>query len=87
MRVFYRCVRRALSVYEETSVAFCCPSMALQWGRLLGFGVRGSPASTSREVNLFVDRQQANKRTILEVFPIQYCPFCGEAVETVRVKR
>jgi hypothetical protein len=34
--------------------------MALQWGRLLGFGARDITACTSREVNLFIDRAQAN---------------------------
>jgi hypothetical protein len=87
MRVFYRCLRRVLPVYEQIDVAFCCSGMALQWGRLVGFGARGVTACTSRDVNLFVDRPQANGRSILELVPIQYCPFCGEPIETGRVKR
>jgi hypothetical protein len=86
VRVFYRSLRRSLTAYEQTGVAFCCPVMERQWGKLFGFGVKGFPASTSRNVNLFVDRQQANDRRILELVPIQHCPFCGEAVETVREK-
>lgn len=86
MRVFYRPLRRSLTVYQQTSVSFCCEEMARRWGKLLGFGARDTAASTSREVNLFIDRAQANGRTILELVPIQFCPFCGEPVETVRKK-
>jgi hypothetical protein len=38
-------------------------------------------------VNLFMDRQQANRRTNPEIVPIHHCPFCGETIETVRKKR
>jgi hypothetical protein len=86
MRVVYRSLRRSIPVYEQTDVTFCCVGMARQWGNLLGFGVRGFPASTSRNVNLFVDRPQVNGRSILELVPIQHCLFCGEAIETVREK-
>jgi hypothetical protein len=86
MRVFYRSLRRSLPVFEQTDVAFCCAGMARQWGKLFGFGVKDATASTSRNVNLFVDRPQANGRSILEVVPIQHCPFCGETIETVREK-
>ena len=86
MRVFYRTVRRALCVYQQTRVTSCCAAMARQWGKLLGFGSRGVPPCTSNDVNLFVDRPQANGRMILELVPIQHCPFCGEAIEAVREK-
>lgn len=86
MRVFYRALRRSVLVYQQTRVSFCCAEMEHQWGRLLGFGARGIAACTSRDVSLFIDRQQANGRTILEVVPIQHCPFCGEAIVTVREK-
>jgi hypothetical protein len=61
--------------------------MARYWDRLFGFGARGGIACTSRDANLFIDRIQANERTILELVPIQHCPFCGEGIETVREKR
>jgi hypothetical protein len=86
MRVFYRALRRSIVVYQQTSVTFCCAEMERRWGKLLGFGARDVSACTSREVNLFADRQQANGQTILEMVPIRYCPFCGEEIETVRVK-
>lgn len=86
MRVFYRSLRRSLTVYQQTSVSFCCAGMARQWGKLLGFGARGVSACTSRDANLFVDRPQANRRSVLELLPIQHCPFCGEAIETVQEK-
>jgi len=87
MRVFYRSLRHPLTVYKQTSVAFCCAGMECQWNKLLGFGARDIAACTSRDVNLFVDRPQANGRMALELMPIQHCPFCGEAIETVRDKR
>jgi hypothetical protein len=86
MRVFYRCVRCALSVYQQSRVVFCCETMREKWGKLIGFGARDVAACTSRGVNLFIDREQASGRSILELVPIQHCPFCGEAIETCRVK-
>jgi hypothetical protein len=86
MHVFYRALRRSIVVYRQTRIVFCCAEMAQRWGKLFGFGARGVPACTSREVSLFLERAQANGGTILEVVPIQHCPFCGEAIETVREK-
>lgn len=90
MRVFYRavrCARRvAVTTYEATRVVFCCDGMRRQWGRLIGFGVRGCARSTSRDVNLFTAIPQANGKTALELTPILYCPWCGEVVEPFRVK-
>jgi hypothetical protein len=86
MRVVYRSLRCSLPVYEQTDVTFCCAGMARQWGKLFGFGVKDAPASTSREVNLFIDQPQVNDRSILELVPIQHCPFCGEGIETEREK-
>jgi hypothetical protein len=90
MQVFYRAVRgarrAAVTTYEATRVVFCCAAMERQWGRLIGFGVRGCARSTSRDVNLFGDRAQVGGRTILEVTAIAFCPWCGETVEPCRVK-
>lgn len=86
MRVFYRSLRHSLLVYQQTNVSFCCAEMARQWGKLFGFGARDILACPSRDVNLFIDRPQANGRTILELMPIQHGPFCGEAIEAVREK-
>jgi len=86
MKVFYRSLRRTLVVYQQTRAVFCCAEMARRWGKLLGFGARGIAACTSREMSLFLDRAQANGRTILEVVPIRCCPFCGEEIEIVREK-
>jgi hypothetical protein len=60
--------------------------MCCWWGRLVGFGVRDYPASTSRTVNLYADHPQTNGRAVLGLTEIQFCPWCGEAVETVREK-
>lgn len=87
MRVLYRCLRRALPVYEQLAVTFCCASMKCQWGRLIGFGTRDVSASTSRDVSIFLDHPQANGRMILELLPIRHCPFCGEAIEKVRMRQ
>jgi type IV pilus biogenesis protein CpaD/CtpE len=86
MRVFYRSVRRAVVVYQQTRAVFCCAEMKRHWDQLIGFGARGVNACTSREVNLFLDRPQAHGRSVLELVPIQCCPFCGEVIETVREK-
>lgn len=69
------------------SAAVVTAPMREQWGVLIGFGARDAVACTSRDVSLFNDRQQANGRMILEIVPIQYCPFCGESIEIVREKR
>ena len=82
MRVFYRSVR---SVYRQGRVDFCCAAMCRWWGLLVGFGARGG-SSTSNEVNLYLDRPQANGIGAVELVPIEHCPFCGEAVETCRAK-
>jgi hypothetical protein len=86
MRVFYRSVRRSVTVYQQTRVVCCCDEMERRWNRLLGFGARDVRACTSRVVSLFVDRPQTNGRTVLELVSIRYCPFCGEEVELVREK-
>jgi hypothetical protein len=86
MRVSYRAVRRSLIVYRQTRVVFCCEEMEWQWGERISFGARGVLACTSRDVSLFINRQQANGRMILELLPIQCCPFRGEAIETIRSK-
>ena len=43
------------------------------------FGVHGQ-ASTSKTVNAYLTRPQANGKTALEVVPIDYCPFCGNKI-------
>jgi hypothetical protein len=60
--------------------------MCRWWGVLIGFGVRDCPASTDRDVNLFVDRPQANGKSVVETVPVAHCPWCGQAVENCRVK-
>jgi hypothetical protein len=89
MRVVYRVLRprrpgAPLTYQQAEPVKRCCADMARWWGNLIGFGVRDVPASTSAAVNLWRDRPQANGRTILEVVPIQRCPWCGEPIETCR---
>jgi len=92
MRVEYVAVSRrrsgapGLVVYRPGRVTFCCAAMRRWWGVLVSFGVRDCPASTSREVNLYHERPQANGKTVLEVVPIDYCPFCGENIVICRRK-
>ena len=83
MRVLYRSVR---SVYRQGRVDFCCAAMCRWWGLLVGFGAKGGAASTSNEVNLYLDRPQVNGGVAVELIPIDHCPFCGEAVEVHRLK-
>jgi hypothetical protein len=91
LRVFYRVPRRALrtalTVYEQAAVEFCCAEMGRQWDRLIGFGVKGYPRSTSRDVNLFTVRPQAHGSFVLEVTAVVFCPWCGVAVEMIRRER
>jgi len=71
---------------QAAPVKWCCAEMCRWWNVLIGFGVRGHDASTSQEVNLYRELPQANGRVIVEVVPIQCCPWCGETVEPCREK-
>jgi hypothetical protein len=86
MRVFYRACHSSIVVYDQTRVSFCCAEMERQWDRLIGFGAKGCLRSTSRDVSLFTLHPQANGRPVLEVTPIGFCPWCGEAIEPCRMK-
>jgi hypothetical protein len=93
VRVFYRSrpAKRSLLgapavVYQQGPVRFCCAAMCERWGSVIGFGARGCAASTSRDVNLFTDRPQVGGGAVLLLTGICFCPWCGEAVETCRVK-
>jgi hypothetical protein len=89
MRVMYRAESRSPRmpvVYRPGAVKWCCIEMCRWWNVLIGFGVRGCPASTSRDVNLFIDRPQANGENVVETVEIAFCPFCGQPVEACRVK-
>jgi hypothetical protein len=84
MRVYYRAVHGP-AVFRQGPVEFCCAAMCHWWGVLIGFGVGDRP-STHRGVNLYHRRSQANGKSVLEVVPVEHCPWCGEPVETCRVK-
>lgn len=89
MRVFYRgqSSPSGETVYEQNGpMTFCCATMRRYWCVLVGFGVLGHDQSTSREANLSIPRAQANGRTLQEVIPIDFCPWCGQAVECCRRK-
>jgi hypothetical protein len=86
VQVFYRACHSSIVVYEQIGVSFCCREMERQWDRLIGFGAKDCPRSTSRDVNLFTLRPQANGKPVLEVTPFAFCPWCGEAAEPCRVK-
>jgi hypothetical protein len=87
MQVEYYAEGRSLVVFRQGPVAFCCTEMCRWWGVLVGFGVRGHAATTSRTVNLFLSRPQANGPQVLEVVPVDYCPWCGEVVHVCRAAR
>src|ERR1700737_2771993 len=89
MRVFYRSVQSwtpdGEAIYQQGPVKFFCASMCQWWGQLVGFGARGA-SSTSMEVSLYSERPQANGKAVLELVPVDFCPWCGEGIETVRTK-
>ena len=90
MRVCYRARKNRCgteTVYEQTGkVRFCCEDMRRVWGDLIVFGVKGYARTTSRDVSLCVPRPQADRRFVWDVIPVLFCPHCGEAVETCRMK-
>jgi hypothetical protein len=91
VRVSYRAVRPYRFgeevCYEVVgAVVFCCRQMRRRWGSLIVFGAPGHARTTSRDVNLAVVVPQANGDSTLSLIPIHHCAFCGEAVETCRVK-
>lgn len=87
MRVFYRPCRKrgCCTVYERTgSLAFCCSRMQAEWDILIGFGLKGHPRTSSREVNIFGLHQFSTGSIIPVITDINYCPWCGEGIEVVR---
>ena len=87
MRVFYRSCRGRVTTYEQADpVWFCCQEMRDEWGVLIGFGLKGHPRTTSREVNIFTLHPQVCGAAFPGITEIRYCPWCGEEVEVVRVK-
>jgi hypothetical protein len=89
MRVSYRSCRkrRCSTVYEQTGLlTFCCDKMRVEWDILIGFGLKGHPRTSSREVNLFGLHQFSTGTIIPVITDIQFCPWCGEDIEVIRVK-
>jgi len=88
MRVSYRsCCGGRVTVYEQKGhLRFCCQEMRDEWGILIGFGVRGHPRTTSREVNLFTLHPQSSGTVIPGITEVRYCPWCGVEIEVVRLK-
>ncbi len=88
MRVTYRCCGACpdgTPVFEATGARFCCGEMSRYWGRLIGFGAPGR-RSTDREVNLVSAVPQRGGRSVASLAAVQFCPWCGEPVETYRAK-
>jgi hypothetical protein len=76
-----------LAVYEQAGpVKFCCAEMCQEWNILVGFGIKGHPRTTSREVNVFTQHPQASGSILVGITEIRYCPWCGERIELCRVK-
>jgi hypothetical protein len=91
VRIPYRscgqCRTTGETLYEVAGrVEFCCASMCRYWTVLVGFGVKGHAQTTSREVHLYQEIPQAGGGPVCALAEIQFCPWCGEAVETCRVK-
>ncbi len=74
-------------VYERVDpIRFCCSDMRDKWDIRIGFGLRGHPRSSSREVNIFSLLPRSNGAVYWDITEINYCPWCGEVIEVVRVK-
>lgn len=88
MKLFYRGVAGKLeTVYRQCGPAkFCCEPMRDRWGSLVGFGVKGNAATTSREVSLYGSLPQADGLAVAILTPIDFCPWCGDAIEACREK-
>lgn len=76
-------------VYELAGpLLFCCGDMADWWDILIGFGVRGHPRTSSREVNLFTSVvPQSNGGLVIGITEVRNCPWCGEPITVCRIKR
>jgi hypothetical protein len=92
MRVTYRSLpgrglKGPVAVYEQVGpVSFCCADMCREWGLLIGFGIKGHPRTTSREVNLQTLHPQSSGSIVQGITEIRCCPWCGQEVEVCRVK-
>src|SRR5262245_60913948 len=87
MRLFYRAKQGTEVTFEQTGpVTFCCLRMCELWNVLVGFGAPGCRASSCREVCVWQAVPQTNGKPICNLVPISHCPFCGQAVEPIRVK-
>jgi hypothetical protein len=88
MRICYRSgCGGPVTVYEQAGVVHvCCEEMGRQWGILIGFGLKGYPRTTSREVNIFILHPQLSGRIMPGITEIRFCPWCGEEIEVYRVK-
>ena len=86
MRVTYSaCCGNHATVFEQNNVRFCCVEMANGWQSLVGFGVKGSPRTTSREVNIFTScHPQTNGNCVQGIAEIRFCPWCGEKITVVQ---
>jgi hypothetical protein len=62
--------------------------MANNWQKLVGFGLKGHPRTTSREVNIFTScHPQANGNCVQNITEIRFCPWCGEKIKIVQVNQ
>lgn len=89
MRISYRTYRgRRSPVYEQVGeTCFCCRQMRDEWGILVGFGVKGHPRTSSREVNVFTSYLAlASGNGVQGITEIRYCPWCGEEIEIACLK-
>ena len=88
MKVFYRLSRSAASVwpvYSQTrSSLLLCPDGAAV-GPCPRLRREGAKASTDRLVNIYSTLPQV-KGFVTELITVNFCPFCGEAIEICRAK-
>ena len=61
--------------YYEKRHEVCCPRMGEMVGRNeIAFGSRGEYDHYRRDVNIEIDHEET---------PVEFCPFCGAAIEAI----
>jgi hypothetical protein len=61
--------------------AACCPGMAREWGKLVGFGAPGSVRSPYPTIYLYTTHLFSTGTPVGGITPIAYCCWCGRRIK------